>query len=151
MNSISTKIRKIIHIDMDCFYAAVEIRDRPELKGTPVAVGGSNGRGVLTTANYEARKYGVRSAMPTSAALKRCPHLTLLPVDFKKYKAESKIIHAIFSRYIDQIQTISLDEAFLDVSDIQLPENSATRLATGKNRTDSLPFRPKWLISLRVS
>jgi len=136
---------------MDCFYAAVEIRDRPELKGTPVAVGGSNGRGVLTTANYEARKYGVRSAMPTSAALKRCPHLTLLPVDFKKYKAESKIIHAIFSRYIDQIQTISLDEAFLDVSDIQLPENSATRLATGKNRTDSLPFRPKWLISLRVS
>ena len=78
-------MRKIIHIDMDCFFAAVEIRDNPDLKGKPVAVGGRpGGRGVLTTANYEARKYGVHSAMPTSMALKKCPDLILVPVKAKK-------------------------------------------------------------------
>ena len=80
--------RKIIHVDMDCFYAAIEMRERPELAGKPVAVGGSGGRGVLTTCNYEARKFGCRSAMPVFKALKLCPGLVLLPVRFDLYREE---------------------------------------------------------------
>jgi DNA polymerase-4 len=113
---VSTQ-RKIIHIDMDCFYAAVETRNRPELAGKPLAVGGaSGGRGVLTTANYEAREFGCRSAMPTATALRRCPNLILVPVDMAKYREESRQIQAILRRYTDLIEPLSLDEAFLDVS-----------------------------------
>lgn len=120
-------MRKIIHIDMDCFYAAVEVRDNPELKGRPVAVGGRpSGRGVLTTANYEARKFGCRSAMPTSTALRLCPDLVLVPVNMAKYKEESGCIHAIFRRYTDLIEPLSLDEAYLDVSASNRP---ATEIA----------------------
>ncbi len=108
--------RKIIHIDMDCFYAAIEERENPSLKGKPLAVGGSIRRGVLTTANYEARKYGCRSAMPVFKALELCPHLTLVPVRFDLYRAESSRIRAIFGRFTDVIEPLSLDEAYLDVS-----------------------------------
>jgi DNA polymerase-4 len=108
--------RKIIHIDMDCFYAAIEEREDPSLRGKPVAVGGGSRRGVLTTANYEARKYGCRSAMPVFKALELCPHLTLLPVRFDLYRAESSRIRAIFGRFTEVIEPLSLDEAYLDVS-----------------------------------
>ncbi|MGB0326908.1 MAG: DNA polymerase IV [Akkermansiaceae bacterium] len=108
--------RKIIHIDMDCFYAAIEVRDDPSLAGKPVGVGGSSGRGVLTTANYEARKYGCRSAMPVFKARQLCPEIILTPVRFDVYRAESEKIRSIFARYTELIQPLSLDEAYLDVS-----------------------------------
>ncbi len=109
--------RKIIHLDMDCFYAAIEIREHPELAGKPVAVGGSQDRrGVLTTCNYEARKFGVRSAMPTFQALQKCPELVVLPVRFELYRKESARIREIFRRWTEVIEPLSLDEAYLDVS-----------------------------------
>lgn len=109
--------RKIIHIDMDCFYAAIEVRDHPELRGKPVAVGGrSERRGVLTTCSYEARRFGCRSAMPTFKALRLCPDLVLMPVRFDVYRAESQRIRAIFRRFTAIVEPLSLDEAFLDVS-----------------------------------
>jgi len=110
-------LRKIIHIDMDCFYAAIEVREHPELHGRPVAVGGNpEGRGVLTTCNYEARKFGCHSAMPAFQALQRCPDLVLLPVRFDLYRKVSRQIRDIFAEFTDQIEPLSLDEAFLDVS-----------------------------------
>lgn len=112
--------RKILHIDMDCFYAAIEMRERPELRGQPLAVGGSSDRrGVLTTCNYEARSYGCRSAMPTFQALQRCPHLQVVPVRFELYRRESARIHRIFRNYTDRIEPLSLDEAYLDVSQLR--------------------------------
>ncbi len=112
-------MRKIIHIDMDCFYAAIEERDDPSLRGKPVAVAGKSRRSVLTTANYEARKFGCRSAMPVFKALELCPHLTLVPVRFDAYRAESARIRAIFGRFTELIEPLSLDEAYLDVSHLQ--------------------------------
>lgn len=112
-------MRKIIHIDMDCFYAAIEELDHPELRGKPLAVAGSSRRGVLTTANYEARKFGCRSAMPVFKALELCPQLKLVPVRFERYRAVSSQIRAIFSRFTDLIEPLSLDEAYLDVSQLQ--------------------------------
>lgn len=113
--------RRIIHIDMDCFYAAVEIRERPELADKPVAVGGSSGRGVLTTCNYPARKYGVRSAMPVFKARELCPSLVILPVRFELYREVSRQVRQIFQRYTEQIEPLSLDEAYLDVSHLRTP------------------------------
>ncbi len=112
-------VRKIIHIDMDCFYAAIEERDDPALRGKPVAVAGKDRRSVLTTANYEARKFGCRSAMPVFKALELCPQLTLVPVRFEAYRAESAKIRAIFGRFTETIEPLSLDEASLDVSFLQ--------------------------------
>ena len=112
-------MRKIIHIDMDCFYAAIEERDDPTLSGKPLAVAGKDRRSVLTTANYEARKYGCRSAMPVFKALELCPHLNILPIRFEAYRAESSRIRAIFGRFTDLIEPLSLDEAYLDVSQVQ--------------------------------
>lgn len=109
--------RSIIHLDMDCFYAAIEVRDRPALKGKPVGVGGARDRrGVLTTCNYEARAFGVRSAMPTFMALQRCPHLIMLPTRFDVYRKESGVIREILHRFTDLVEPLSLDEAYLDVS-----------------------------------
>ncbi|HEY5753030.1 MAG TPA: DNA polymerase IV [Chthoniobacterales bacterium] len=109
--------RKIIHLDMDAFYASIEIRDHPELAGKPVGVGGArNERGVLTTCNYEARKYGVRSAMPTFMALQKCPELILLPTRFDVYRRDSGIIRSILDRYTPLVEPLSLDEAYLDVT-----------------------------------
>ncbi len=101
---------------MDCFYAAIEERDDPSLRGKPVGVGGRSLRGVLTTANYEARKFGCHSAMPVFKAVEKCPHLVLVPVRFDVYHEDSRRIRAIFARFTDLIEPLSLDEAFLDVS-----------------------------------
>jgi DNA polymerase-4 len=114
----NTKPRAIIHLDMDCFYAAIEVRDRPSLRGKPVGVGGARDRrGVLTTCNYEARKFGVRSAMPTFMALQRCPNLIVLPTRFDVYRREAAIIRGILHRFTSLIEPLSLDEAYLDVSE----------------------------------
>ncbi len=109
-------LRRIIHIDMDCFYASVEMRERPELGNKPIAVGGSSGRGVLTTCNYVARKFGVRSAMPVFKARKLCPHLIVLPVRFELYRQASQQIRSVFKRYTELVEPLSLDEAYLDVT-----------------------------------
>jgi DNA polymerase-4 len=112
------KSRAIIHLDMDCFYAAIEVRDRPSLRGKPVGVGGARDRrGVLTTCNYEARKFGVRSAMPTFMALQRCPDLIVLPTRFDVYRREAAVIREILHRFTSLVEPLSLDEAYLDVSE----------------------------------
>jgi DNA polymerase-4 len=101
---------------MDCFYAAIEVRDRPGLRGKPVGVGGTRNRGVLTTCNYEARQFGVRSAMPTFMALQRCPQLVLLPTRFDVYRREAAVIRGILQRFTSLLEPLSLDEAYLDVT-----------------------------------
>ncbi|WP_448658410.1 DNA polymerase IV [Sphingomonas sp. CJ99] len=110
-------IRKIIHVDMDAFFASVEQRDDPSLRGRPVAVGHAAARGVVAAASYEARKFGVRSALPSVTALRRCPELVFVPPRFDVYRDVSRQIHTIFARYTDLIQPLSLDEAYLDVTD----------------------------------
>lgn len=123
-------MRKIIHIDMDCFYAAIEMRDFPHLADKPVAVGGSSARrGVIATCNYAARQFGVRSAMPTAKAFKLCRHLVLQPVRMDVYQQESQFIRAIFEKYTDLIEPLSLDEAYLDVTHSSLCRGSATWMA----------------------
>lgn len=122
--------RKIIHVDMDCFYAAVELLARPDLRGKPIAVGGSpEGRGVIATASYEARAFGVRSAMSSAKAVRLCPSLVLIRPNFARYKAESAKVRAIFERFASVIEPLSLDEAYLDVTECVAYDNSATRIA----------------------
>lgn len=126
----NTNKRKIIHIDMDAFYASVEQRDFPEYRGKPVAVGGSpTGRGVVATASYEARKFGVRSAMSSRKAMQLCPQIIFVYPRFDAYKAVSQHIRSIFERYTDLIEPLSLDEAFLDVSQDKLGIGSAIEIA----------------------
>jgi DNA polymerase-4 len=124
-----TPIRRIIHIDMDAFYASVEQRDNPALKGRPVAVGHCQERGVVAAASYEARKFGVRSAMPSLIARRKCPELVFVPPRFEAYRAVSTQIHAIFSRYTSLVQPLSLDEAYLDITQPLLRRASATAIA----------------------
>ena len=121
--------RKIIHIDMDAFYASVEQRDHPELRGRPVAVGGSRARGVVAAASYEARAFGVRSAMASVTALRKCPALVFVKPRFEVYKAVSDQIRAVFAEYTRLVEPLSLDEAYLDVTHNHPGLPSATRLA----------------------
>lgn len=127
MNKASTK--KIIHIDMDCFYAAVEMRDFPAYRDIPLAVGGDGPRSVLCTCNYQARQFGVRSAMSAIKAKQLCPQLTIVPGRMAVYKEISQHIREIFSRYTDIIEPLSLDEAFLDVTHATDYQGSATLIA----------------------
>lgn len=131
MKAINGKtMRKIIHIDMDCFYAAIEMRDDLSLRDKPIAVGGSKEeRGVICTANYLARQYGVRSAMATVTAQRLCKDLILLPVNMSKYREVAKRIDAIFRTYTDLVEPLSLDEAYLDVSYSNHHQGSATLIA----------------------
>ncbi len=122
-------VRKIIHIDMDAFYASVEQLDNPELRGKALAVGGSEIRGVVAAASYEARQFGVRSAMSGMAAKRNCPHLIFVPPRFDRYKELSSIIREVFYEYTDLVEPLSLDEAYLDVTNNKKGNPSATLIA----------------------
>ena len=128
MQSDPRPLRKIIHVDMDAFYASVEQRDDPSLRGKPVAVGGGH-RGVVTAASYEARKYGVRSAMPSVTAKRRCPDLIFVKPHFDVYRAVSQQIRQIFADYTDLVEPLSLDEAYLDVTEDRRGLGSARAVA----------------------
>jgi hypothetical protein len=138
--------RKIVHIDMDAFYASVEQRDNPELRGKPVAVGGSRARGVVAAASYEAREFGVHSATPSLIAKRRCPDLIFVEPRFDAYKAISLQIRQIFAEYTPIIEPLSLDEAYLDVTENLKGIGSATRIAeeirAGSAPKPSSPPRP---------
>src|SRR5579864_4182367 len=123
--------RAILHVDMDAFYASVEQRDNPALRGKPVAVGYGARRGVVTAASYEARPFGVHSALPSVTALRRCPQLIFVPPRFDVYRAVSRQVHAVFAEFTDLIEPLSLDEAYLDVTANQagLPTAWATAKA----------------------
>ena len=124
-----TMVKKIIHIDMDAFYASVEQRDNPALKGKPVAVGGSSRRGVVAAASYEARRFGVYSAMPSVTAARKCPDLIFVKPRFDQYKKVSLEIRKIFNEYTDLVEPLSLDEAYLDVTSNKKNIPSATMIA----------------------
>ncbi|HVS14632.1 MAG TPA: DNA polymerase IV [Thermoanaerobaculia bacterium] len=123
-------VRRILHCDMDCFYAAVHQRDDPSLAGEPVVIGGSpDRRGVVAAASYEARRFGVRSAMPSAQARRLCPQAIFLPPDFGRYREESKLIFEIFRSFTEVVQPVSIDEAYLDVTDRLSSWGSATAIA----------------------
>jgi len=121
--------RKIIHVDMDAFYASVAALDNPELKGKAIAVGGGTDRGVIAAASYEAREYGVKSAMSSSLAKQKCPHLIFVKTDFDRYKEISKKVREIFYEYTDLVEPLSLDEAYLDVTENKKNNPSASLIA----------------------
>ncbi len=150
-------LRKIIHVDMDAFYASVEQRDNPELRGKPVAVGGSRERGVVAAASYEARRFGVRSAMPSVTARRQCPELIFVKPRFEVYKAISQQIRAIFAEHTPIIEPLSLDEAYLDVTeniqgialarDIALQIRATIKAETGLNASAGISYN-KFLAKL---
>src|SRR5450432_846201 len=128
-NMAETETRKIIHLDMDAFYSSVEQRDDPALRGKPVAVGGVRERGVVAAASYEARKFGVRSAMPSVTARRKCPELIFVKPRFDIYRAVSQQIRAIFAEYTPLVEPLSLDEAYLDVTENLQAIATATEIA----------------------
>ncbi|WP_281405052.1 DNA polymerase IV [Rhizobium sp. FKY42] len=148
--SRETTPRKIIHVDMDAFYASVEQRDNPDLKGKPVAVGGAAARGVVAAASYEARKFGVHSAMPSVTAARKCPDLIFVRPRFEVYKAVSQQIREIFAEYTPLIEPLSLDEAYLDVTEnlkdmpiateIALEIRQKIKVATGLNASAGISY-----------
>jgi DNA polymerase IV len=153
----SPRQRKIIHVDMDAFYASVEQRDNPDLRGKPVAVGGSRERGVVAAASYEARKFGVRSAMPSVTAKRQCPDLIFVKPRFEVYKAVSQRIREIFSEHTPLIEPLSLDEAYLDVTenlqniplarDVALAIRAKIKEVTGLNASAGISYN-KFLAKL---
>jgi DNA polymerase IV len=143
---------KIIHLDMDCFYAAVEMRERPELAGQPIAVGGGSRRGVVTTCNYEARKFGVHSAMPGFLARQRCPQLIFLPVRFDLYREASAQIRSILHDYTPLVEPLSLDEAYLDVTGLDryawdIAKEIRERIFTETRLTSSAGIAPNKMLA----
>src|SRR5688572_27896734 len=120
--------RVIAHVDMDAFYVSVELKKRPELKGQPVVVAGTGPRAVVTTASYEARKFGVFSATPAERARRRCPQAIFIPPDFEAYRATSKEVMAVLHEHVERVEVVGLDEAYLDLSDIERPKAAARRL-----------------------
>jgi DNA polymerase IV len=135
-------VRRIIHLDMDAFYASVEQGDRPELRGKPVIVGGTIARGVVCACSYEARRYGIHSAMPMARAVRLCPQGIVLPVRMSRYRAVSEKVFAIFARYTDRLEPLSLDEAFLDVTGCErlfgVPKDIATTIRQEVRRETGL-------------
>lgn len=129
MNYPAMAQRKIIHVDCDCFYAAVEMRDDPALRSLPLAVGGPGPRGVVSTCNYQARAFGVRSAMPVGEARRLCPELVVIPPDMAKYRAVSRQVMEILGQLTDLVEPLSLDEAYLDVTGVTAHQGSATLMA----------------------
>src|SRR5436305_5437762 len=123
-------MRKIVHIDMDAFYASVEQRDNPELRGKPVIVAWKGNRSVVCAASYEARKFGVRSAMPALRAERLCPDGIFIAPDFPRYRAVSRLTREIFKRHTDLVEPLSLDEAYLDVTENKTGLPTATRVAS---------------------
>src|SRR3954454_2151823 len=121
--------RSILHVDMDAFYASVEELDNPDLRGTPLVVGGTGGRGVVAAASYEVRKYGVRSAMPMREALRLCPHAVCVTPRFSRYQEISSLVFAIFHEFTPLLNGLSLDEAFLEVTNGQAALGSAEKIA----------------------
>lgn len=148
--SVQSAMRKIIHVDMDAFYASVEQRDDPTLRGKPVAVGGAAARGVVAAASYEARKFGVHSAMPSVTAARKCPDLIFVRPRFEVYKAVSQQIREIFAEYTPLIEPLSLDEAYLDVTEnlknmpiateIALEIRQKIKAATGLNASAGISY-----------
>jgi DNA polymerase-4 len=130
LDAKAVAIRKIVHIDMDAFYASVEQRDNPELRGKPVVVAWLGNRSVVCAASYEARKFGVRSAMPAVRAERLCPEAIFIPPDFTRYRAVSRLTREIFKRHTDLIEPLSLDEAYLDVTENKTGLPTATRVAS---------------------
>lgn len=149
ITTVST-VRKIIHVDMDAFYASVEQRDNPELRGKPLAVGGAAARGVVAAASYEAREFGVRSAMPSVTAARKCPDLIFVKPRFEVYRAVSQQIREIFAEYTPIIEPLSLDEAYLDVTenlkdmpiatDIALEIRARIKAVTGLNASAGISY-----------
>jgi DNA polymerase-4 len=145
-------VRKIIHVDMDAFYASVEQRDNPELRGLPLAVGGSAARGVVAAASYEARVFGVHSAMPSVTATRKCPDLIFVPPRFEVYRQVSQQIREIFAEYTPLIEPLSLDEAYLDVTEnlkgmeiateIALEIRAKIKAVTGLNASAGISYVP---------
>jgi DNA polymerase-4 len=121
--------RKIVHVDMDAFYASVEQRDNPQLRGQPVVVAWRGTRSVVCAASYEARRFGIRSAMPTVRAERLCPEAVFVAPDFPRYRAVSNAVREIFQRHTDLIEPLSLDEAYLDVTENKTGLPTATRVA----------------------
>lgn len=150
-----TERRKILHVDMDAFYAAVEQRDNPQLRDKPLVVGGSNNRGVVAAASYEAREFGVRSAMPMREANRRCPHLLRVPPRMSHYQAVSKEIFSIFREFTPLVEGLSLDEAFLDVSasirllgnEIEIATEVRKRIRERTSLTASVGVAPNKLVA----
>jgi DNA polymerase IV len=144
-------MRWVLHVDMDAFYASVEQRDHPQLRGQPVAVGGGGDRGVVMTASYEARGFGVGSAMPTSIARRRCPQLIVVPPRFEAYQAASQAVRGIFDRVTDLVEPLSLDEAYLDVSHpIGWPDGSPGEAPPPQNADEAAALATAVLRTIRA-
>src|SRR5881227_2762048 len=120
--------RCIAHVDMDAFYVSVELQRRPELRGLPVVVAGSGPRAVVTTASYEARRFGVFSATPAERARRLCPQAIFIPPDFEKYRARSREVMAVLREHVERVEVVGLDEAYLDLTEIERPRAAARRL-----------------------
>src|SRR5216117_2761997 len=118
----------IAHLDMDAFYVSVELQRRPELRGKPVVVAGTSPRAVVTTASYEARRFGVFSATPAERARRLCPQAIFIPPDFEKYRARSREVMAVLREHVERVEVVGLDEAYLDLTGIERPKAAARRL-----------------------